>query len=60
MHQKYRAELSPIRPINNVKIYGADTGKYGKTQDGLARFWRNIFGGFALSTVSTVLPTDSV
>ena len=45
--QKYRAELSPIRPINNVKIYGADTGKYGKTQDGLARFWRNIFGGFA-------------
>ncbi len=45
--QKYRSELSPIRPINNVKIYGADTGKYGKTQDGLARFWRNIFGGFA-------------
>ena len=45
--QKYRSELSPIRPINNVKIYGADTGKYGKTQDGLARFWRNIFGGCA-------------
>ena len=45
--QKYRSEISPIRPINNVKIYGADTGKYGKTQDGLARFWRNIFGGFA-------------
>ncbi len=45
--QKYRSELSPIRPINSVKIYGADTGKYGKTQDGLARFWRNIFGGFA-------------
>ncbi len=45
--QRYRAELSPIRPINNVKIYGADTGKYGKTQDGLARFWRNIFGGLA-------------
>ena len=45
--QRYRAELSPIRPINNIKIYGADTGKYGTTQDGLARFWRNIFGGFA-------------
>ena len=45
--QRYRTELSPIRPINNVKIYGADTGKYGKTQDGLARFWRNIFGGLA-------------
>lgn len=45
--QKYRAELSPIRPINNVKIYGADTGKYGTTQNGLERFWRNIFGGLA-------------
>ncbi len=47
--QKYRATLSPIRPMNNVKIYGADTGKYGKTQDGLARFWRNILGGMASS-----------
>ncbi len=45
--QQYRVNLSPLRPINNVKIYGADTGKYGKTQDGLARFWRNIFGGCA-------------
>ena len=45
--QKYRAELSPIRPINNIKIYGADGGRYGNTQDGLERFWRNIFGGFA-------------
>jgi len=45
--QKYRAELSPIRPMNNVKIYGADTGKYGTTRNGLERFWRNIFGGLA-------------
>ena len=45
--QKYRAELSPIRPINNIKIYGADTGKYGTTRNGLERFWRNIFGGLA-------------
>ena len=45
--QKFRAELSPIRPINNVKIYGADTGKYGTTRNGLERFWRNIFGGLA-------------
>ncbi len=45
--QRIRAEISPIRPINNIKIYGADTGKYGSTQDGLERFWRNIFGGFA-------------
>ena len=45
--QKIRAELSPIRPINNIKIYGADGGRFGSTQDGLERFWRNIFGGFA-------------
>ena len=45
--QKFRAALSPIRPINNVKIYGADTGRFGNTQDGLQRFWRNIFGGLA-------------
>ncbi|RKU37840.1 hypothetical protein C6496_09280, partial [Candidatus Poribacteria bacterium] len=45
--QRYRSELSPIRPINNVKIYGADSGRFGNTQDGLERFWRNIFGGLA-------------
>ncbi|MBD3267671.1 hypothetical protein GF373_13460 [bacterium] len=36
-----------IRPINTVKIYGADTGKYGSTRDGQERFWRNIIGGMA-------------
>ena len=45
--QKIRAALSPIRPINNIKIYGADSGRFGSTQEGLERFWRNIFGGFA-------------
>ena len=45
--QKIRAQLSPIRPINNIKIYGADSGRFGSTRDGLERFWRNIFGGFA-------------
>ncbi|MCY4552193.1 MAG: hypothetical protein OXC79_00855 [Candidatus Poribacteria bacterium] len=45
--QKIRAKLLPIRPINNIKIYGADGGRFGSTQDGLERFWRNIFGGFA-------------
>jgi hypothetical protein len=35
------------RPINSIKIYGADTGRFGKTRDGVERFWRNIFGGFA-------------
>lgn len=36
-----------IRPINNVKIYGADGGRFGNDRDGIERFWRNIIGGFA-------------
>lgn len=36
-----------IRPMNSVKIYGANTGRYGTTRDAQERFWRNIFGGFA-------------
>jgi hypothetical protein len=47
--QRFRAQLSPIRPINNVKIYGSDDGRFGSTRDGLERFWRNIFGGLASS-----------
>ncbi len=46
--QKQRKRIAKkLRPLNNVKIYGADTGRFGNTQDGLARFWRNIFGGLA-------------
>jgi hypothetical protein len=37
------------RPMNCVKIYGADGGRFGNTRDGLERFWRNIFGGAASS-----------
>jgi len=47
--QKFRANLSPIRPINCIKIYGSDTGRFGNTRDGLERFWRNVFGGMASS-----------
>lgn len=36
-----------LRPLNNVKIYGAATGDYGTTRDALERFWRNIVGGSA-------------
>jgi len=36
-----------IRPMNSVKIYGANSGNYGTTRDAQERFWRNIFGGFA-------------
>lgn len=35
------------RPLNTVKTYGADTGPYGTTQDGIERFWRHIIGGAA-------------
>jgi len=36
-----------IRPMNNVKIYGSDEGRFGSTMDAQERFWRNIFGGMA-------------
>ena len=46
--QKVRQRIvEPVRPMNNVKIYGADTGTYGSTRDAIERFWRNIFGGMA-------------
>lgn len=35
------------RPINTVKIYGANAGQYGSGRDGQERFWRNIIGGLA-------------
>lgn len=44
----HRTRLGPrLRPLNNVKIYGADGGRFGETRDGIERFWRNIFGGAA-------------
>ncbi|MGI9547000.1 MAG: hypothetical protein ACR2MM_07180 [Flavobacteriaceae bacterium] len=38
-----------IRPINNVKIYGADVSQLwsGSIREGQQRFWRNIFAGHA-------------
>ncbi len=38
-----------IRPLNSVKIYGANSGRYGSTRDAQERFWRNILGGLASS-----------
>jgi hypothetical protein len=35
------------RPLNTVKTYGADGGRYGSTQDGLERWWRHVLGGAA-------------
>ena len=48
--QRQRVRIANnIRPLNNVKIYGADTGRFGNDRDGMERFWRNIFGGMASS-----------
>ena len=35
------------RPINTVKTYGADGGRFGNNQDGLERWWRHVIGGAA-------------
>lgn len=48
--QRFREDIlasGTIRPINTVKIYGANTGRYGRGRDAQERFWRNIFGGLA-------------
>ena len=46
--QRQRERLGDkLRPMNNVKIYGADGGRFGNDRDGIERFWRNIFGGMA-------------
>jgi len=46
--QRQRVRIADnVRPLNNVKIYGADTGRFGNDRDGMERFWRNIFGGLA-------------
>jgi hypothetical protein len=46
--QWVREYLAPRpRPINTVKTYGADTGRYGTTRDGVERWWRHLIGGAA-------------
>lgn len=35
------------RPLNTVKTYGADGGRYGTNRDGLERWWRHVIGGAA-------------
>jgi hypothetical protein len=35
------------RPINTVKTYGADTGRFGSTRDGIERWWRHLVAGAA-------------
>jgi hypothetical protein len=40
-------ESGILRPINNVKVYGAETSWAGSAQEGMQRFWRNVFAGSA-------------
>lgn len=49
--KRQRARIAEnVRPLNNVKIYGADEyGRFGNDRDGMERFWRNILGGMASS-----------
>ncbi|MEX2115172.1 MAG: hypothetical protein WD845_18405 [Pirellulales bacterium] len=35
------------RPVNTVKTYGADGGRFGNSKDGVERFWRHVIGGAA-------------
>ncbi|RUA03412.1 MAG: hypothetical protein DSY89_00800 [Deltaproteobacteria bacterium] len=35
------------RPMNMVKTYGVDGGRFGNTREGIDRWWRNIIGGAA-------------
>jgi len=51
--QACRAQVTdPVRPLNNVKVYGSDETTdlpggdiFGDTRDGIERFWRSVFGG---------------
>jgi len=46
--QRARSSLaSKPRPINTVKTYGADGGRFGTSRDGLERWWRHLIGGAA-------------
>lgn len=47
--RQYILDSGHIRPLNSVKIYGANTGNYGSNRDAQERFWRNILGGLATS-----------
>jgi hypothetical protein len=45
--KRRRSIASQPRPLTDVKIYGADTGRFGSSRDGIERFWRNLFCGHA-------------
>jgi hypothetical protein len=40
--------LDQPKPLNNVKIYGGEIGSWTTSvEEGIRRFWRNVFGGCA-------------
>ncbi len=43
------AETGHVRPINCVKVDGADGGPFGTSRDAGERFWRNLLAGLASS-----------
>lgn len=43
--KKYMADHP--RPINTVKTYGSDMGRYGSSKDGIERWWQHLLGGAA-------------
>lgn len=48
-----------LRPVNNVKIYGADGGRHGGgTQEGIAKFIRSVF--FGAASVRFHRPTSGI
>jgi hypothetical protein len=47
LHWVRRYIESEKRPLNHVKIYGAETSRYGSERDAVERFWRSLLGGAA-------------
>jgi len=47
MQKQRRRIAGHVRPMNNIKIYGEDGGRFGRARDGIERLWRNVFGGCA-------------
>lgn len=55
MHIRSQIAANPI-PINNVKVYGGT--RRNNIENGIARFWRNVFGGCASTRFHRPGPSD--
>ncbi|MEX0729878.1 MAG: hypothetical protein WD057_03780 [Aquisalimonadaceae bacterium] len=45
LYRQWQRVAERPRPLNNVKIYGADGGRFATTDDAVERFWRSLLGG---------------